>query len=86
LQNKLQQNQTITYIDYKENINLSVGPTETQAGWFQKTGVTVLGFLTIFADEAGTNKKLIRTILSYNLNHDAFFTNFCLEEVFSIYP
>jgi hypothetical protein len=58
-----------------------MGPTETQAGWFNKTSVTVLGILTIYADEVGINKKLIRTILSNNLNHDAYFTSFCVEKV-----
>jgi hypothetical protein len=80
----LKENETITFIDYKENIILPIGPVETQAGWFHKANVTILGFLTIYGEKDKQSKKLIRTVLSDNLNHDALFTDFCLKEVFSL--
>jgi hypothetical protein len=81
LQSNLQISQTLIYVDYKENISLSMGPTETQAGWFNKKNVTVLGILIIYCEKEGLRKKLVRTIISNNLNHDSMFTTLCIQEV-----
>jgi hypothetical protein len=83
LEENLGLNQTLTFIDYKENITVPIGPIETQSGWFQKRNITVLGMQTIYVDTNGIHRKLIRTVLSNNLNHDALFTDYCLEDVSS---
>jgi hypothetical protein len=58
----LKENETITFIDYKENITLVIVFVETQAWWFHKTNVTILGFLTIYGEKDKQSKKLIRTV------------------------
>jgi hypothetical protein len=58
-----------------------MGPVETQSSWFRKKSLTVFGILTFYKNEDGVRKKLIRTVISENLNHDALFTDFCIEEV-----
>jgi hypothetical protein len=50
----------------------------------QKKKITVFGILTIYKDDK-EKKKLIRTIISENLNHDSLFSDFCLEEVFYLF-
>jgi hypothetical protein len=85
LEQNLTIHQTLTYVDYKENISVCMGPVQTQSSWFKKKSLTVFGILTIYRNEDGIKRKLIRTVISENLNHDSLFTDFCIEEVCQLY-
>ena len=71
--------EAIIVMDFKENLRIGVGPVEIGKQFFQKTQVTVLGYVLFVGQPDGTVLKHHVDVLSYDLSHDSYFTGKALS-------
>jgi hypothetical protein len=72
----------ILIIDFKENVNLGIGPRELGQSWYKRERRTILGLVLLHKEADGVLNKYYFNFISTCLTHDAIFVQFALWDLF----
>ena len=81
---KLDDNECIVIMDFKQNIELGKGPIETNHDFYNKQFLSCLGFCIIYKKENKLYKKHVN-YLSTILSHDSLFVSHCISNLIKKY-
>ena len=71
----------VVIIDFKENFKIGGGPIETEANFYHKQSVSVLGFAIYYKDDQGLPITCYFDYLSPILSHDSLFITDCIRKL-----